>query len=633
MLFYAQTEYMQQKTNLTVVYSEDGVYDLSEFDLSSTLVTLDGNVEHIEGVMLTPEEFTLREEEAVIGNPIDTDIGRTARLTMLMPSDEDYTFFVWGDYARAVYVNGEFANSAGTPSITAEGFEPQYKRMLIHATATNNELQLVIQGANFVHREGSSYHTLIIGNSELLLWYYNFSIIIEVLSAGICLTLFLIYLIMGIITKNYNINIYFSLLSLVWFLRLGFIGNKFFFNVFPDLPWIVAIKTEYITLTLTVVLLIYIVNYHVREMLNTKPLLRSGYIFIALSVLFLFLDSKTMSYFIFFINASFIGLIIYVTIGIIIWLFSKANRQRVDFPRSIVILSMILLFVCAISDGLYYLNLNIFDDTLAEMGVIAFAIFQAIALFYINVREMEKVQGEEKEMRIRALELERFLQMKSHFVGIVAHEIKTPLAIIMGSASDTLDLINDDVQNNIVEIQHNQALIKDTVIKANETVFDLLDTTALETGRLSLTRQSTLIRNLIYDVIKQYKNQLDKGGNRLELTIEENCSPIFADEQRLRQVLLNILSNSARHTSNGVITIQLNEDEKYQYITLSDNGDGISPEILNKLKNEYVDGGPHGYRGGIGIYVCNQIIIAHGGEFSITSQLGDGTSVKIKLPI
>ncbi len=633
LLFYAQTEYMHNRTNFTVVYSEDGVYDLREFDLSTTLIALDGNVEHIEGAMLTPSEFTLREGEAEIGDPIDTDTGRTARLTMLMPSDKNYMFIAWGDYARTIFVNGEFVNSTGTPAVTAEDFNPQYKKMLIQAPATDNTLQLVIQGANFVHREGSSYHNVIISEPELMLWYTNFGIIIEVLSAGICLTLFLIYLIMGIISKNYKINIYFSLLSLIWFFRLGLIGNKFLYNIFPDFPWVVAIKTEYITLTLTVILLIYITRYHVHDMLNVKPLLSASYVFIALSLLFLFLDTKSMSYFIYFINAAFIGLIAYVTIGIILWLLKKDNRRSVDFSRSIVIVSMVFLFICAVSDGLYYININLFNNTLAETGIIVFAVFQAIALFYINVREMERSRSEERMMRIRSLELERFLKMKSHFIGIVAHEIKTPLSIIMGSASDTLDIIDDGDKSSLSEIRYNQSLIKDTVQKVNETVFDLLDTTALETGRLSLDVQKTSLCALIVDVTEQYKNEMEKSNNQIVLNLKEDCLPILADKNRLQQVLLNLLSNACRHTTNGVITIGLHDDEEYQYVTIDDNGEGMSNEVLNKLKNEYVDGGPHGYRGGIGIYVSNQIVISHGGELTITSQEGKGTKVTVKLPM
>ncbi len=631
MLLYAQTEFKNNKANTTIVSSVNGVWDLTEIDFSNSIVHLDGYYEHIEGRILSPEEFEELEHEAQIGHAVDYNTGRTARFTLKMPDNEKYMIYTVGDYARSVFVNGEFCDSAGQVSETKEGFEAGYKRISIQARPVDNQFELIIQGGNFVHREGGNYENIYIGNPDLLEWYLSFDVMIEVITAGVFVAIFLIYFILAITTKNYEVNLYFAILSFIWFVRLGLIGNKFFYDIIYDLQWIVAFKAEYVTYMLTVFFLCRIMACQLTKLPFIWVLKFLSYLSLFLAVMFLFLDTITMSHFVPYATYIFIVIIFYIVFFIVYGYIFQKPRIKPSFSDAMVIIGMLVLFACVINDSLYHINIYIFKNTLTEMGMIVFAIFEAIAIFYDNVNQFEQVKMNEEESRIRANELERFIKMKSHFIGIVAHEIKTPLSIIMGSAGNTLDIISEQDSDFTKEIHENQVLIKDTVLKVNETVFDLLDMTALETGRLSLTLNKVKVSNLIKEAIRHYQNQFDLGMIKLITDLDENCSEIIGDEKRLYQVLLNLLSNACRYSENSTISIKLWENDESQFISVIDEGEGISKEVLTKLKSDYVDGGPHGYRGGIGIYVCNQIIQAHGGTLDIQSELNKGTIVTIKL--
>ncbi len=629
-LFYAQTEYKNQKVNLTTVYSDNGIFDLTDFDFSTSIAYLNGNIEYIEGEVLTPEEFKEKENLIIIGNPVDYNTARTARATLIMPDDGVYIMNTLCDYARTFYVNGDHYLSVGTVADNEEDFVPGYKRISLQAKAENNVLEYIIQGGNFVHREGSSYSIMYIGSPELLSWYLNFDTSVEILSAGMFLALALLYFILAFVTKNYRINIYFSLLSIIWFLRLGVTGSKFFYMIIDDLPWIVAFKIEYLSLAFTVALLAEILYYHLNEVTSLKALKIATYTHIVFAIFFLLLDSVTMSKLVLVSTTAFIVTIVYVSIIACSLLFSPEKRKKIDFPKRMVIISMLILFVSAIHDGLFYANFQIMLNTLTESGILVFAVLEAIGIFYINVKTLEDARFKEEKRRLEALELERFLKMKSNFIGIVAHEIKTPLAIIMGYAGDTVDILEDD--GDTKEIKDNQQIIIDTVKEVNDTVFELLDTVALETGRLSIKKENVNLKRLIMETTEQFKLQIREGENELRLDINEPMQDIIADGNRIRQVLHNVLSNACHHTNNASITIKLWGEKDYNCISISDEGKGIAPVILEKLKSSYVDGGPHGYRGGIGIYICNEIIRAHLGLFEIESYENEGTTVTIKLP-
>ncbi len=635
LLLIVESEYKDYVANLTVVHSDNGVWDLSEYDFSNTVVMLDGNVEYIEDRVLTPQEFPQYEDEIEIGNPIDFNQARTVRLTIAVPKEDDYLIYTKGDYARTLFVNGEFCSSAGVVAETAEEFVPGHKHLYGQTSADDSMIEIIVQGGNFVHRQGSTYSYVYIGNPDLLNWYINFDNVIDIIAAGVLLALFIVFLMLAITTRNYAINLMFSLLCLIWAIRISVTGTKFINEIFYYFPWEWALKIEYISIATSIVLLTHIIALHFKEI--SKPMIIKilDIIFLSAAVIFIFIDTLTLSYTVPLLTTTYTVIIIYMCVTV--WLHKMKHKTKTnpDFAQMIVTSGIFILFSSTIIDIFYYMGIHIVDIAVSESGIIIFAIFEAIAIFYINMKRMENMKKAEIESRNKSIELERFLQMKSHFLGVVAHEIKTPLSIIMGSASDTLDIMhNEDINNkdNLYDIKSNQLLIEDTVKKLNETVFDLLDTTALETGRLSLNVQKIMLSALIRSVSEQYYIQINKSANIFKLEIDDTCPEIMADEKRLRQVLLNLLSNACRHTKNSMIEISLKQDEYHQYITVLDEGEGISQNILGKIKSEYIDGGPHGFRGGIGLYVCNQIVDSHGGNLIIKSVEGVGTTVTIKLP-
>ncbi len=241
---------------------------------------------------------------------------------------------------------------------------------------------------------------------------------------------------------------------------------------------------------------------------------------------------------------------------------------------------------------------------------------------YDRQREMLKEQNEK---------LKRYDASRSVFLTTVSHEIKNPLNAINLHARDTLELLNESPLDYELAIE-NQQIIEKMVGRIDNILMDLKDTVAIEQGRLSLKLAPMRTQKLIKEVANNYFDKNNIAENELIFDIDDELKPINADYSRITQVITNLLSNAMRHTKHGKIFVTLSSDKENQLITVADNGEGMSEEIREKAMDGYVSTSEEYWRHGIGLYVCHQIVTAHGGTIQLESEQGKGTFVKFTLP-
>ena len=246
------------------------------------------------------------------------------------------------------------------------------------------------------------------------------------------------------------------------------------------------------------------------------------------------------------------------------------------------------------------------------------------AVLFLHLREYEcqrKQLAEQNEL------LKRHDEVKSVFLTTVAHEIKNPLNAINLHARDTFELL-DEPCPEIETMKENQRTIEKMVVRIDRIVVELMDTVAIEQGRLALDISSVRLSQLL----REGAQTVSFGNNEAVFKLDESLPPIRADYARIIQVITNLLSNSIQHTQNGVITITLERQGSNQLVSVADNGEGMSEEIKEKAFEGYVSVSREYWRHGIGLFVCHQIIEAHGGKIWIDSELGRGTKVSFTLP-
>lgn len=250
-----------------------------------------------------------------------------------------------------------------------------------------------------------------------------------------------------------------------------------------------------------------------------------------------------------------------------------------------------------------------------------------VLYFHLNeyIHQKELLSSQNNKLR-------KYDEMKSTFLTTVAHEIKNPLTAIIVHARDTSELLYEAPLDYKL-MEENLKTIEQIVLRIDHIVLDLMDTVSIEQGRLSLSLAPTRLYTLIKDVGNTYFEGSNLGDNTLSFDLDPSLPPLQADYARLVQVLTNLLSNASRHTQNGIITISLRKKNTSQVICVTDNGKGMDEHMKQQAFKGYVSESKDYWRHGIGLYVCYQIVTAHGGDIWIESDLGKGTKVSFSIPI
>ena len=232
----------------------------------------------------------------------------------------------------------------------------------------------------------------------------------------------------------------------------------------------------------------------------------------------------------------------------------------------------------------------------------------------------------------RQKRLEELDKLKTEFLENVSHEMKTPLTVIANNARYTRHEL-EKKSLNAPEMNYFLTRIISESDRLNRMVSQLLDTTALESGRFQIRKNLISLPDLLRGVIHDNYPKLNENNNRLDLIVAGALPEVYADKEAITQVLLNLLSNAARHTKQGVITITLKARDEWQEVRVTDNGEGMEPEILDQVFARYIDRKSRiTGRSGMGLYICKKIIEAHGGKIGAQSGAGCGTTVWFRLP-
>ncbi|MCL1982996.1 MAG: HAMP domain-containing histidine kinase [Clostridiales bacterium] len=261
--------------------------------------------------------------------------------------------------------------------------------------------------------------------------------------------------------------------------------------------------------------------------------------------------------------------------------------------------------------------------------ILSGALLFLVVLLYAKMQNLREAQIMElnSELTTRNETLTKYDKMKNNFLAAAAHEISAPLTVISGSSADAIELLKEPLIN-IDEIMENYRRIEKKVVQIDGILTDLMDIVAIESGRLPLSCQPVLMSELLTSACASGFLHND-NNNTIALDLQPELPPIWVDPGKIEQVLTNLLSNAAQHTKNGTITIKLVRDRKRQIVSVTDNGEGMDAEFAASAFKEFATSkdSSEQWRHGYGLFICHQIVTAHGGDIWMDSEKGRGTSV------
>jgi adenylate cyclase len=246
-----------------------------------------------------------------------------------------------------------------------------------------------------------------------------------------------------------------------------------------------------------------------------------------------------------------------------------------------------------------------------------------------NVRLFDEIQDKNRQLAEAS-------QNKSQFLSSMSHELRTPLNAIIG--------LTDMMVANAARFGTEKALeplkrIHNAGTHLLGLINQVLDLSKIEAGKLELSPQSVSLAPLIDEVVGTARQLAEQNKNRLVVDVGENLGSLTVDAMRLRQILLNLLSNACKFTKQGDVTLRAHKvahGREFIELAVADTGIGMTPEQLGKLFQEFSQAEASTakkYGGtGLGLAITRKLARMMGGDVTVTSEQGKGSVFTVRLP-
>ncbi len=230
--------------------------------------------------------------------------------------------------------------------------------------------------------------------------------------------------------------------------------------------------------------------------------------------------------------------------------------------------------------------------------------------------------------RARYDELMRSLRARDEVLGIVAHDLRNPLNVIAAASSSLHQRLPDLLSRRPVE------RIMRATQRAEHLIRDLLDISAIESGKFSIEKRQLDTANTLLAATESQQGLAASSSVILASDLSPELPGIDADEERILEVLENLLGNAIKFTPpGGTVTVGATEQDGDILVWVGDTGPGVPAEQLSHLFDRFWQGSKGDRRGaGLGLTICRAIVEAHGGRIWAESVINQGTSVKFTLP-
>ena len=618
--------------------AEGGVLDLRGVDFADDSIQLVGewmfdpwSLENTERPDDTPAYITVpgKWRESLSNPPADNDMSflyGTYHLRILLDEkhkNEPYTFYVKDiRSASAIYINGEKVMEQGKVATKESDYVPKVKPFKISFQSDVQVIDLSIQVADTGPSKKSGMQKPIqFGFVSAIEKSQTVALMSQLLSVSILLLHFVFAIIIYIGFSRRSELLYLAVVFGSAALSILLDDERILLYLFPTIEQFWWIKLAHFSYTTSIIFLVLFFRKLLEGTLKTTSLLSYLYklLFIVylLYIFVLLLDIRPIS-------GNLFSLIFIV--GPILIPFSLLKIVSKGTSGSIYLLfatiSIAFNIVCAYFNtiGLVVLPYYPFNMIIA---VICFAVFWFKQFFQAT-----------EESKALAEKLQRVDQKKDEFLANTSHELRNPLHGIMNISQTIYETESDHLS---VESKRNMETLISVSKRMSYILNDLFDIQRLKEGGIGLHKKDVDLSAVVASVVDMMRLMTEGKDISFVINISEDFPCLRADENRLFQIVFNLIHNAVKYSKRGEITISVEMEGKMARVSVKDTGIGIDEETLHSifLPYEQADSSMTAMGGGLGLglSICEQLVSLHGGKLEVQSVVDQGSTFSFTIPL
>ena len=631
--------------------AKDGVLDLTDWDLERDgVVRLNGEWEFYWRQLLTPEEFAKKqglekpEAEKMIeivprswskykfnDENLESDGYATFRLKVWLKNFENIAGIklpeIYTSYK--LWINGKVYNSIGKVGETREEFSPGHFPDTVYFGLQNHEnheydrideIEIIIQAANFMHRRGGIWQPLILGTAKQIKNIREKRLFSD---AFLFTSLMIIGFYQTVIyfTRRKDIYaLYLGVLSFILSIRTLFLGEMYLVSLLPAVPQELLLKAEYLTLCFGMVFCVLYLESLFPDKVNKKICLSfklSGLLF---AIFVIFTPVRVFNKLLIVIQLIVVVAGLY-SIGIINHAILKEKKEKI-----VIFFGALFLYGTVINDILFY-NEIIFTGNYSSFGLF---IFIATHSLMITIRHsIAFSRAERVSQHLVAID-----KLKDDFLVCTSNELHSPLKGIIGITECMIEGATGKL--NAMQLS-NLLKIASSARRLFNLVNDIVDFSKIKNNSIILDKKPVDIKQVSKLVFELYKPIVSEKMLELKNNISTGTPLVYGDENRIQQIIYNLLSNTIKNTDFGIVTINVKVVGEMLEIVIADTGKGIPSNELESifepltLERSYL-WSKYG-TGSVSLSIAKYLVELHGGEIRVESGEDKGTSFIFTLPI
>jgi signal transduction histidine kinase len=524
--------------------------------------------------------------------------------------------------AYNLYINDQLIAANGKVGPDQQHFTPEFTPVVAEFNPPSENFQIILQTANYSYARGGAWCQIFMGSAEKIRSYDKRIIYKDLFLIGVFFVMAFHYLSVFFMRKDVKSNLYFSLLCMTAIGRTIVHGDYAINTILPWNCYIITVAVDYLSSIWFPVISLLLI----RQLFPGQTSRRAEKICIIYAFLitaFVILAPIR----IFTAGVYFFEIIAILMLSFLIVCVMNAVLKG-EKDSAIVLVSVVVGVSGTVRDLLHANTITFsYFDEVATIGLLLFILMQS----YVMARRFTQALTDSQMFSDKLIKLDK---LKDEFLANTSHEFRTPLNAMIniaeGIARGSDGAVNEEQKTSL-------SMISASGKRLTNLVNDILDYSKLKNYNLTIRQEPVSLKRVCESVINVLGSSNSTGKVKLTAEVPDDLPYIHADENRLVQILYNLVGNALKFTEAGYIKVSAVEMGDFVEVCVGDTGAGIPEEQLGLIFDSYQQLESSLTRSkegtGLGLAITRYLVEAHGGKIRVESEVRKGSKFYFTIPV